>query len=183
MIFRPLNIAGFLAAALAGLHLYSTKHEAALLDRELRSIAREIDAANERTQALAAEWAWLNEPERLRAVAQRHLSLEPMQPTQFLRLNEAERRAPAAIAYAGPPALFAARAEDVPEGESVTVALLPRLPPPVQVARTEPAAPAEAPAAGAEAAAVPAPAPLASLPVPPPPPPPPVQLALPAATP
>ncbi|MCO6419405.1 hypothetical protein JYK14_25055, partial [Siccirubricoccus sp. KC 17139] len=166
MIFRPLNIAGFLAAALAGLHLYSTKHEAALLDRELRTIARDIDAANERTQALQAEWAWLNEPERLRAVAQRHLSLEPMQPTQFLRLNEAERRMPAVLAFDGPPALFAARPQDVPEGESVAVALLPRLSPPVQIARTEPAAPVPAPAP-APSAEAPEDAPLATLPPPP----------------
>ena len=94
MIFRPLSLCTFLAAALAGLHLYQSKHEVALLDRELRGIARQIDEANDRSQALQAEWAWLNEPERLRGVAQRHLQLEPMQPAQFLRLNEAERRMP-----------------------------------------------------------------------------------------
>ena len=94
MIFRPLSLCTFLAAAFAGLHLYQSKHEVALLDRELRGIARQIDEANDRSQALQAEWAWLNEPERLRGVAQRHLQLEPMQPTQFLRLNEAERRLP-----------------------------------------------------------------------------------------
>ncbi|MCB4822995.1 cell division protein FtsL [Roseicella aerolata] len=164
MILRPISLLTFTAAALAGLHLYQTKHEVALLDRELRGIARAIDEANDRTQALQAEWAWLNEPERLRGVAQRHLQLEPMQPAQFIRLNEAERRLPAVAAYDGPTALFAERAPAVPEGP-VQLALLPRVPEPVQLAR--PAAPPVA------TPPVAAPAPAAQ----------PVVLALPAAPP
>jgi hypothetical protein len=139
MIFRPLNLIGFLAAATAGLHLYQTKHEVALMDRELRSLAKQIDEAQDRTQALNAEWAWLNEPERLRAVAQRHLPLEPMQPSQFLRLGEAERKLPTVVAYNGPTALFAAREPTAPAGP-VQLALLPRVAEPVQVARGAPAA-------------------------------------------
>jgi hypothetical protein len=164
MILRPISLLTFTAAALAGLHLYQTKHEVALLDRELRGIARAIDEANDRTQALQAEWAWLNEPERLRGVAQRHLQLEPMQPVQFIRLNEAERRLPAVAAYDGPTALFAERAPAVPDGP-VQLALLPRVPEPVQLAR--PAAPSVATPPAA------APAPTAQ----------PVVLALPAAPP
>ncbi len=158
MILRPISLLTFTAAALAGLHLYQTKHEVALLDRELRGIARAIDEANDRTQALQAEWAWLNEPERLRGVAQRHLQLEPMQPVQFIRLNEAERRLPAVAAYDGPTALFAERAPAVPEGP-VQLALLPRVPEPVQIAR------AVALPAPAVAEPKPAPAPIA-LPLP-----------------
>jgi hypothetical protein len=141
MIFRPLSLCTFLAAAFAGLHLYQSKHEVALLDRELRGIARAIDDANERSQSLQAEWAWLNEPERLRGVAQRHLQLEPMQPTQFLRLNEAERRLPQLAAYEGPKALFAERPPVAPEGAVTSLALLPRVPEPVQVVLAEPAPP------------------------------------------
>jgi hypothetical protein len=141
MIFRPLSLCTFLAAAFAGLHLYQSKHEVALLDRELRGIARQIDEANDRSQSLQAEWAWLNEPERLRGVAQRHLQLEPMQPTQFLRLNEAERRLPQLAAYEGPKALFAERLPVAPEG-AVALALLPRVPEPVQVAHAVPPPPA-----------------------------------------
>jgi hypothetical protein len=176
MIFRPLNIVGFVASALAGLHLYTTKHEAALLDRELSGIARSIDEANERTQTLQAEWAWLNEPERLRGVAQRHLSLEPMQPSQFIRLNEAERRVPAVAAYDGPTALFATREPTAPPGEAVSLALLPRIAPAVQLARAVPVEPAPA-----EPVALPLPP--AAVPPPEPPAAPPITLELPEATP
>jgi hypothetical protein len=158
MIFRPLSLCTFLAAAFAGLHLYQSKHEVALLDRELRGIARQIDEANDRSQSLQAEWAWLNEPERLRGVAQRHLQLEPMQPTQFLRLNEAERRLPQFATYEGPKALFAERLPVAPEG-AVALALLPRVPSPVQVAHAVPPPPVpQAPVAAPIAAPVAAPA-------------------------
>lgn len=187
MIFRPLSLCTFLAAAFAGLHLYQSKHEVALLDRELRGIARQIDEANDRSQALQAEWAWLNEPERLRGVAQRHLQLEPMQPSQFQRLNEAERRLPQVAAYDGPKALFAERLPVVPDG-SVALALLPRVPAPVQVAHAVPP-PAIAPAPVAAPIAAPASMPAAvtlALPEPPPKPvapPPPAAETRPAAPP
>ncbi|WP_456305112.1 cell division protein FtsL, partial [Crenalkalicoccus roseus] len=124
-MIRPLTLVTMVAAMGAGLHVYQTKHEVALLDRELRGIVRAIEEANERSLALQAEWAWLNEPERLRQAAQRHLQLEPMQPAQFLRLADLERRLPAVVAYEGPPALFAAR-EAPPEPEGGVLALLPR---------------------------------------------------------
>ncbi|MBY0333728.1 MAG: hypothetical protein K2X49_23975, partial [Acetobacteraceae bacterium] len=108
-MIRPLTLVTMLAAMTAGMHVYQTKHEVALLDRELRGVARAIEEQNERGLALSAEWAWLNEPERLRQAAQRHLALDPMQPGQFVRFAEFERRLPQAAAFDGPPALFAAR--------------------------------------------------------------------------
>ena len=58
MIFRPLSLCTFLAAAFAGLHLYQSKHEVALLDRELRGIAR----ADRRGQRRAASRCRPNGP-------------------------------------------------------------------------------------------------------------------------
>jgi len=136
-MIRPLTLVTMVAAMGAGLHVYQTKHEVALLDDELRGIVREIETANERILALQAEWAWLNEPERLRETAQRYLQLEAMQPTQFVRLSELERHLPPVTAYDGPPALFAAR-KTPPESPEGMLALLPRAedvpPPAVQVA-------------------------------------------------
>jgi hypothetical protein len=196
MIFRPFTSLCLVAFLGAGMHVYSTKHEAAVMDRELRSIARKVEEAEARTQTLQAEWAWLNEPERLRAVAQRHLpELEAMQPAQFVRASEAERRLPPVAAYDGPVALFAPREPVMPAGNTA-LALLPRVAEPVvRVAVAAPAA--AAPAVAPVVAAVPAAAPvalapvavpavdLAALPLPPPEPeaPPLVRLALPATKP
>jgi hypothetical protein len=115
-MIRPLTLVTMLAAMGAGLHVYQTKHEVALLDRDLRGIVRAIEEQNERSLALAAEWARLNEPERLRQTALRHLSLEPMAPAQFLRIADAERRLPQVAPFDGPPALFAAREDSMPSG-------------------------------------------------------------------
>ena len=134
-MIRPLTLVSLIAAAGAGLHLYQVKHSVSMLDRELREVNRQTEVVRERTQILRAEWALLNEPDRLRQVAQRHLALEPMAPSQFIREAELERRLPAARAFAGPPSLFGP----------------PELPPSVPEALMVPSPVAAAPAALAPA--------------------------------
>ncbi|WP_424134453.1 cell division protein FtsL [Roseomonas chloroacetimidivorans] len=106
-MIRPLTFLSLVAAAGAGLHLYSVKHEVAELEKTLRETVRHTEQARERTAVLRAEWALLNEPERLRAAATRNLPLEVMQTSQFVRASELERRLPPAVAFAGAPSLFA----------------------------------------------------------------------------
>lgn len=105
-MIRPLTLVSLIVAAGAGLYLYQVKHSVSMLDRELREVNRQTEVVRERTQILRAEWALLNEPDRLRQVAQRHLALEPMAPTQFIREAELERRLPNARPFTGPPSLF-----------------------------------------------------------------------------
>ncbi|MBW8268232.1 cell division protein FtsL, partial [Caldovatus aquaticus] len=106
-MIRPLTLVSLLAAGGAGLYLYQVKHSVSLLDRELRAIRRQIEAAREHTEVLRAEWALLNQPDRLRQVAERHLAdLAPMTPAQFVRPQELDRRLPQPVAFAGAPALF-----------------------------------------------------------------------------
>ncbi len=106
-MIRPLTLLCFGAFAGAGAWLYQVKHSVALQDRELLEIRRETEQARQRIDILHAEWALLNEPERLRKTAQSVLTLEPMQPQHFARMTEFERRLPAAVAFAGAPDLFA----------------------------------------------------------------------------
>ncbi|BDG71121.1 cell division protein FtsL [Roseomonas fluvialis] len=174
-MIRPFTLLSMVAAAGAGLYLYQVKHSVAQLDRELRGINRQTEQARERTQVLRAEWALLNEPDRLRQVAQRHLALEAMTPAQFVRPAEMERRLPPPRQFAGVPSLFAP-VEPAGDGSATAIALAaaaPRAPvapapaPPVAVAAAPaaaappPAAPAPAAAAPRPAAAEPAPAPVA----------------------
>ncbi|WP_203073811.1 cell division protein FtsL [Falsiroseomonas ponticola] len=142
-MIRPFTFVCFAAFAGAGAWLYQVKHHVATYDRELREIRRQTEQTRDRISILRAEWALLNEPDRLRQVATRHLPLEPMQPTQFARLAEMERRLPQAVAFAGPPNLFAP-------------------PEPPRHAGTVMMAAAQAPAPARPAAATPAPAPAAA---------------------
>jgi hypothetical protein len=138
-MIRPLTLVSLIAAAGAGLYLYQVKHSVSMLDRELREVNRQTEVVRERSQILRAEWALLNEPDRLRQVAQRHLALEPMAPAQFIREAELERRLPAARAFAGPPSLFGP--PELPP--SVPEALI--VPSPVTAASTQPARPEPSP--------------------------------------
>lgn len=153
MILHPLSVVTMLAAGLAGAHLYQTKHQVAQLDKELREVARQIEETEKRTQVLRASWAQLNEPGRLRQVVQSTMPLEPMQPSQFVRLAELERRLPPAQPLdRSEPSLFGAPAPATLPAEAI--ALLPPAP-----ARLVAVAAAAIPAPGSAAAAV--------LPVPP----------------
>ncbi|WP_458093405.1 cell division protein FtsL [Roseomonas sp. WA12] len=181
-MIRPLTFLSLVAAAGAGLHLYGVKHEVSQLERTLRDTVKQTDAARERTSVLRAEWALLNEPERLRAAAARNLPLDVMQTAQFVRPAELERRLPAAVAFAGAPSLFAPTPADR-LGTGVGTAVAAAMP---AVSATAPAAnspsannlvtaaasaPAPASAAARLAQAVPAsPAPTASVSVVPLPP-------------
>lgn len=148
-MIRPFTIVCFLAFAGAGAWMYQVKHHVATFDRELRDVRRQTEQARERISILRAEWALLNEPDRLRQVATRHLPLEPMQPTQFARLPEMERRLPQVVAFAGQPNLFAAPEAPRPAG-SVMVAAA-QVAPPAPSARTPAAAAAAAPVRAAPA--------------------------------
>ncbi|MBE9603652.1 hypothetical protein IAI18_02175 [Acetobacteraceae bacterium H6797] len=153
-MIRPLTLLTLLAAAGAGLHLYQVKHSVSLLDKELRDIHKQTEEAFERTQVLRGSWARLNEPSRLQQQAEQYLTLEPMQPAQFVRMADAMQRLPQAIAFNGAPSLFASAqkpeeprtVEPAPQTRmaSVTAAPAPAasrpVAPPVNTAQAQPLA-------------------------------------------
>jgi hypothetical protein len=152
-MIRPLTLLSIVAAAGAGLHVYNTKHAVSLLDRELRTIAQGIVEAEARTQALKADWSLASEQEGLRVLAQRHLALEPMQPAQFVRFAEAERRLPPPAAPDGPAAPFAPR-DTAAEKAATRIALL--LPEETPASRAASLTAASAPAPATPPLSVPA---------------------------
>ena len=183
-MIRPFTLLTFGIAAAAGLQMFQIKAGVTALEREIREVNRQVEAARTRAEVLRAEWALLNEPSRLLALAQQHLALEPIRPQQFARLADLPQRAPQPVAFAGPVVLFPeARAATPPsapvERTFAALALREALQaPPQSVAR------AALPPPAAEAAP-PAPAPQPAAPVAelPPPPPPPPGLAMAAARP
>ncbi len=137
-MINPLSIVtGIAMAAIIG-HTFEVKRSVGALDRELRDIRRSTDEVETRTQTLAAEWARLNDQERLRGLAERHLGqMVPMQPMQFVRLDEGVRRMPSALAWAGEASPFAARRDHVAVAQAAPAAAAP-----VQLAGAAPSQPA-----------------------------------------
>ncbi len=146
-MIRPFTCLCMLLAAGAGLYLYQEKHRAQVLDREIMRVVKATDVARDRTGMLRAEWALLNEPDRLASLAERHLALRPLTPGQFVPLADLASRLPAPVM---PGAAETAMDDSVPmEPANALVVQAPLPIPPV------PAPPLAA--AAAPASAVPAP--------------------------
>jgi hypothetical protein len=95
-MIRPITCLSLLAALGAGGYLYQEKHIAQLLDRDINRTIKQADQGRDRIGLMKAEWALLNEPERLQGMAQQHLpTLQSLQPTQFARLEDLPNRLPA----------------------------------------------------------------------------------------
>lgn len=149
-MINPLTIVTFMAFLASGLYVFQTKEEVAKLDRELRDIRRETEAERGRAQTLSAEWARLNDQDRLRAMAANHLRhMQPMEPAQFQRIEDAQRRMPQAVAFTPVPSGFQRRA-DAPSAPGdvlifTAANMLPAPEPAVALAAVRPAAPRIAP--------------------------------------
>ena len=96
MVGRLLLLAALVALlALGG--VYATKFEAHRLRAELASLQRAAVAERRRLQALRAEWAYLNRPQRLADLAERYLpELAPATPERIMALGEVAREHEAA---------------------------------------------------------------------------------------
>jgi hypothetical protein len=93
-MIRPLTFVALLLAGTSGLYLYQTKHRAEVLDGQITHTLRQVSAARERIGILRAEWALLNEPDRLGQLAAQHLDLQPLQPPRFVAAADLASRIP-----------------------------------------------------------------------------------------
>jgi hypothetical protein len=97
-MIRPFTCICLVLAAGSGLYLYQVKQRAFALDADLRSTFHGIDVAREKTRMLRADWALMNDPERLQALATQYLTLKPMGPSQLMTLDQVAIALPAPVA-------------------------------------------------------------------------------------
>jgi hypothetical protein len=93
-MIRPFTFLCLTAACGSGLYLYSEKHRAELLDRQIGHVIRATEATRQTTGLLRAEWEVLNNPDRLRPMAQKYLNLTPLLPGQWVQLADLAARLP-----------------------------------------------------------------------------------------
>jgi hypothetical protein len=143
-MIRPFTLFCFLLACGSGLYLYQSKHRAQMMDREIEKTVHATEALRDQSRLLNAEWMLLNDPERLRALADQFLALRTVQPSQFTTMADLDRRLPPVRSPDAP-------LEPVPEPAV--------MPPMVPMTKGKGEAPvAVAPAEATPAAATPAPA-------------------------
>lgn len=97
-MIRPFTAVCMLAAGASGLFLYQSKHRAVLLDRQIMGVLKQTEATRERIGVMRAEWALLNEPERLAELSSKHLGLRTLAPGQFSSVTDFGSRLPAPVA-------------------------------------------------------------------------------------
>lgn len=102
-MIRPMTCLTLIAAAGAGLYLYQEKHRAQMMDREINRVVHATEQTRDRVGMMRAEWALLNEPDRLAGLSQQHLTLQTMIPGQFVQLADLGSRLPAVGAPSLPP--------------------------------------------------------------------------------
>lgn len=91
---RILNftLAGLLVASAIG--VYSIKYEATLQAEKVAKLRRAIAEERMAITALRAEWAFLVQPDRIAALAGRHLTLKPMAMNQVIKPSDLPARPP-----------------------------------------------------------------------------------------
>lgn len=85
---RGMTILWAVLALLAGISLFLLKHDVQTKEDQLARLNRKIKADQTAIHVLQAEWTFLNNPDRLRDLAARHLpDLRPMTSDQVLPMD------------------------------------------------------------------------------------------------
>ena len=82
-MLRLLNLAVIAAIVLAAGWVYEIKYSATRQAERVAKLRTEIRRERDAIAALRAEWAQLDNPDRIQILAKRHLTMKPIEPIQF----------------------------------------------------------------------------------------------------
>ena len=80
---RQTTLITLLSVGMMTVALFYLKHEVTTLEEELELLNKTIVSDQEAIHVLRAEWSHLNETGRLRELAEKYLTLEPVRPAQI----------------------------------------------------------------------------------------------------
>jgi len=98
---RLVNILVIAALILAASFVYKIKFDSTLQAERVAKVRSELRRERNAIAVLRAEWARLDTPGRIQGLADRHLALQPVKPTQFDKLERLPEKPPAAEPSAG----------------------------------------------------------------------------------
>jgi cell division protein FtsL len=93
-MWRIVHLLAIAALVGSAIYLYSIKYETILFAEQIVKITHQIEAERDAIGRLRAEWAHLTRPERIEALALKHLDAEPLQLSQIVPVNDLPERAP-----------------------------------------------------------------------------------------
>lgn len=86
-MIRSLSAVSVALLVLVSFELYNGVHRVKAQEQTLASLKAQIAREAEAIRVLKAEWTYLNQPERLQALARRHLALAPTGASQIVVLT------------------------------------------------------------------------------------------------
>lgn len=87
MIRRSTVVVVLIALAM-GLALFKLKYKMMFLEQQSHQIKKSIQENQEALHVLRAEWAYLNDPQRLQQLAEKYLDIKPLQSKQLILFAE-----------------------------------------------------------------------------------------------
>jgi len=94
---RLLNVLVISALILAAAIVYKIKFDSTLQIERVAKLRGEVRRERDAIATLRAEWSKLDTPGRIQALAERHLSLKPIDPTQFDTFDRLPERPPTIV--------------------------------------------------------------------------------------
>ncbi|MGC1466366.1 MAG: hypothetical protein WA792_11605 [Pseudolabrys sp.] len=91
---RFLNVLVISALILAAAIVYKIKFDSTLQIERVAKLRGEVRRERDIIATLRAEWSKLDTPGRIQSLAERHLQLKPVDPTQFDTLDRLPERPP-----------------------------------------------------------------------------------------
>src|ERR1700737_4583651 len=91
---RILNILAIAALIRSAIYAYTIKYETIFHAETIVKLQHEIKLEQDQIGTLRAEWAHLTRPERIQALADRFLDLQPIALSQIVRLEALPGKAP-----------------------------------------------------------------------------------------
>jgi cell division protein FtsL len=93
-LIKLLHVIAIGALVSSALYAYSIKYETTLEAEQLQKLKAKAQRERDAIAVLKAEWQFLNRPDRLQALADRHLDLQPLAINQIVRLSDIPNRGP-----------------------------------------------------------------------------------------
>ena len=92
MLLRLLHIVVLVALVLAAADVYKIKYESTLQAERVAKLRAEVRREQDMIAQLRAEWSKLDRPDRIQELAQRHLTLKPIETRHFDSLDRLPER-------------------------------------------------------------------------------------------
>lgn len=93
-MIKLLHVIAIGALVSSAFYAYGIKYETTLEAEQLQKIRMKAQRERDAIAVLKAEWQFLNRPDRLQALADRHLDLQPFSVTQVVRASDIPNRGP-----------------------------------------------------------------------------------------